>query len=71
VEYENDKPVMEAQLRENLGAALDVMWQDLVEDEHTGIMAMVHHMSTQIEAAVFQPMQEPLSPFVLEPSAIF
>jgi hypothetical protein len=71
VEYENDKPFMEAQLRENLGVALDVMWQDLVEDEHTGVTAMVHHMSTQIEAAVFQPMQAPLSPFVLDPSAIF
>lgn len=71
VEHENDKPVMEAQLRENLGAAMDVMWQDLVEDEHTGVTAMVYHMSTQIEAAVFQPMQEPLSPLVLDPSAIF
>jgi hypothetical protein len=71
VEYENDKPVMEAQLRENLGAALDVMWQDLVEDEHTGVMAMVHHISTQIEAAVFRPKHEPLSPFLLDPSVIF
>jgi hypothetical protein len=71
VEYENDKPAMEAQLRENLGAALGVMWQDLMEDEHAGVMAMVHHMSTQIEAAVFQPVQAPLSPFVLDPSAIF
>jgi hypothetical protein len=71
VEYENDKPVMEAQLRDNLDAALGVMWQDLVEDEQGGVMAMVHHMSTQIETAVFQPVQAPLRPFVLDPSAIF
>jgi len=48
-----------------------VMWQDLVEDEHGGVTAMVHHMSTQIEAAVFRPMQEPLDPYVLDPSALF
>ncbi len=71
VEYENDKPVMEAELRENLNAALDVMWQGLVEDEHGGIAALVHHMSSQIEAAVFQPVQAPLSPFVLDPPALF
>jgi hypothetical protein len=71
LEHENDRPVMEAQLRENLDAAMGVMWQDLVEDEQGGVMAMVHHMSTQIEAAVFRPMQEPLSPYVLDPSALF
>ncbi len=71
VEYENDRPAMEAQLRENLDAALGVMWQDLVEDEHGGVTAMVHHMSAQIEAAVFRPMQEPLDPYVLDPSALF
>jgi hypothetical protein len=71
VAYENDKPAMEAQLRENLDAALAVMWQDLVEDEHAGVMAIVQRMSTQIETALFQPGQAPLSPFVLDPSAIF
>jgi len=71
VEHENDKPVMEVQLRENLDAALQVMWQDLVEDENGGVTALVHHMSMQIEAAVFQPVQAPLSPFVLDPAAIF
>lgn len=70
-EYENDKPVMEAQLRENLDAALEVMWQGLVEDEQGGVTALVHHLSTQIETAVFQPVQAPLSPFILDPSSIF
>ena len=49
VEHDHDKPEIEAQLRENLGAALDVIWQDLMEDQHGGVTAVVHHMSTQIE----------------------
>jgi hypothetical protein len=47
------KPELEAQLHENLDAALDVMWQDLVEDQEHGVVALVHHMSTQVEGAVF------------------
>jgi hypothetical protein len=31
------------------------MWQGLVEDQHDGVMALVHHMSMQIEGAVFYP----------------
>ena len=71
VQHDSDKPLMEAQLRENLDAALDVMWQDLVENEQGGVTAMVHHMSTQIETAVFQPVQAPLGPYILEPSPLF
>jgi hypothetical protein len=71
IQHDNDKPRMEAQLRENLDAALDVMWQDLVADEQGGVIAMVYHMSMQIEAAVFQPVQAPLMPYVLDPSARF
>lgn len=52
VEHDHEKPAMEAQLRENLDAALDLMWQELVEDPRGGITALVHHMSTQIEDAV-------------------
>jgi hypothetical protein len=55
----------------NLDAALEVMWQGLVEDEQGGVTALVHHLSTQIETAVFQPVQAPLSPFILDPSSIF
>lgn len=68
VEHDNDKPVMEAQLRENLDAAMAVMWQDLVEDQNSGVTAVVHHMSTRIESALFQPLQEPLSPYMLQPA---
>jgi hypothetical protein len=68
VEHENDKPDMEAQLRENLDAAMEVMWQDLVEDTDGGVTAVVHHMSTRIESALFQPLQEPLSPYMLQPA---
>ena len=68
VEHDNDKPVMEAQLRENLGAALEVMWHDLVEDQDGGVTAMVHHMSARIENAVFHPLQAPLSPYIREPA---
>jgi hypothetical protein len=71
IQHDNDKPRMEAQLRENLDASLDVMWQDLVADEQGGVTAMVYHMSKQIEAAVFQPVQAPLTPYVLDPSALF
>lgn len=53
-EHEQDKQAMEMQLRENLDAALGVMWQDLVEDPRGGVTAMVQHMSDQIEAALPQ-----------------
>jgi len=54
-EHNHDKPGMEEHLLENLDAALEVMWQGLVEDQHDGVMALVHHMSMQIEGAVFYP----------------
>jgi len=57
VEHESEKSAMEAQLRENLNAALNLMWQELVEDPRGGITALVHHMSTQIEDAVARPLQ--------------
>ena len=71
VEHDHNKPEIEAQLRENLGAALDVIWQDLMEDQHGGVTAVVHHMSTQIEHAVFHPLQTPLIPYTLEPAELF
>jgi hypothetical protein len=68
MEHDNDRPVMEAQLRENLGVAMEIMWQDLVEDQERGVTAIVHHISTRVESALFQSVQEPLSPYVLEPA---
>lgn len=71
VEHDHNKQGIEAQLRENLSAALDVMWLDLMEDQHGGVTAVVHHMSTQIEHAVFNPLQTPLIPYIPEPAEMF
>ena len=51
-EHEQDKQAMEMQLRGNLDAALELMWQDLLEDKRSGVVAVVEHMSEQIETAV-------------------
>jgi hypothetical protein len=56
VEHNHEKPALEARLRENLDAALDIMWQKLVDDPRGGITALVHRMSTQIEDAVADPL---------------
>jgi len=70
-EHDQDRPMMEAQLRGNLDAMLDVMWRELVEDTRAGVTAVVQHMSTQIEQAVFQPPQVPLTPYSLDPAWLF
>ena len=69
VEHDQDKPGIEAQLRKNLDAALDLMWQSLLEDQQGGVTAVVHHMSTQIENATFYPL--PLPAYSLEPALLF
>lgn len=51
MEHDQDKPQMEVQLRENMDAALEVMWQNLVEDPRGGVTAVVNHISAQIEYA--------------------
>lgn len=56
-DHNNNKPEMERQLHENLDVALDAIWQGLVEDQKHGVMALVHHMATQVEAALFLPPQ--------------
>ena len=71
VEHDHDKPEMETQLQDNLEAALEVMWRSLVEDRHSGITAVMHHMSAHIEGAVFHPLQAPLTPYILEPTGLF
>ena len=63
IEHDHEKPAMEAQLREKLDAAMDLMWQELVEDPRGGITALVHHMSTQIEDGVMRSISTPLSGF--------
>jgi hypothetical protein len=54
---------MEAQLREKLDEAMDLMWKELVEDPRSGITAPVQHMSTQIEDGVMRSISTPLSGF--------
>ena len=49
VEHEKDKPVLEAELRSNLSAALDGMWYYLTKDPHGAVTVPVEHMSSQIE----------------------
>jgi len=70
-EHDHDRPVIETQLRENLDAALEVMWQGLVEDKQGGVAAVVHHMSGQIEAAVTPPPRTPLTPSIKASSGMF
>jgi len=52
-EHEQDKPEMVTQLRSNLNSMLETIWQDLMKDSRSGVTAIVWHMSTQIEYAVF------------------
>lgn len=52
-EHVGDKPEMESQMRNSLDLMLEEMWRDMVKDKHTGVTAIVHHMSNQIEYAVF------------------
>jgi hypothetical protein len=56
-----EKPAMEAQLREKLDEAMDLMWKELVEDPRGGITSPVQHMSTQIEDGVMRSISTPLS----------
>ena len=63
IAHKHEKPAMEAQLREKLDEAMDLMWKELVEDPRGGITAPVQHMSTQIEDGVMRSISTPLSGF--------
>ena len=54
LKHDRDKHVIEAQLRENLDAALAVMWQELVGDPES-----VYHISRHIEQALPQIRETP------------
>lgn len=49
IEYEKERPSLEAELRENLWMALNETTHILLEDRDRGVLAAVHHMSTNIE----------------------
>ncbi len=61
IAHENDRPEMEAQLRENLNAAVDDMWFSLMEDRTTGVMAGVYHISGQIEGSLAKILTQPVT----------
>ncbi len=62
VAHENARPEMEAQLRENLEAALDDLWHNLMEDRSTGVLAEVDYLSAQIEAVLAKNLAQPVEP---------
>ena len=64
IAHEKERPEIEAQLRESLDAALGDMWQSLMEDPASGVMAGVHHISGQIDGALAKTFAEPVE---LEP----
>ena len=51
---------MEAQLRESLSTALDDMWNNLMEDPATGVMAGVYYISGQVEGSLPQAATQPV-----------
>ncbi len=69
---ENERPKMEAQLRNNLNAAFDEEWLDLLHNPASGVLAGVNHIAGQIEGgladSVLQPVDvEPVLPTVVMP----
>ncbi len=60
IAHEKKRPEMEAQLRENLNAAMDDMWRSLMEDPATGVMAEVHYLSEQIQGSLAKPLTQPV-----------
>ena len=71
LEHDQEKPLIEAQLRENLDAALEVMWQELVEDQQGGVAAVVHHINQNIENALTPPPRQTRPPPVRNPDVLF
>ena len=71
LEHDQEKPVIEAQLRENLDAALEVMWHELVEDQQGGVTAVVHHINRHIENTLTPPPLIPPAPSAPEPARLF
>ena len=60
IAHANERPQMEAQLREHLGAALDDMWHAQMLDPASGVMAGVSYLSGQIEGNLAQTVVRPV-----------
>ena len=69
VAYENERPKMEALLRENLDAVLDDMYFSFMEDHETGVMAGVLYLSGQIEQSLAKTVALPVN-LAPTPSAV-
>lgn len=61
IAHEKERPEMERQVRESLDAALDGLWQILMEDPATGVMAGVHYLSEEIDASFPKTLAEPVA----------
>ncbi len=57
---QNQRPKMELQLRENLHAAFDEEWLDLMHNPETGVLAGVHHLAGQIEGSLADSVAQPI-----------
>lgn len=57
---ENERPKMEAQLRNNLQTAFDKEWVNLMRNPQTGILAGVNHLSGQVEGSLAERMAQPV-----------
>lgn len=64
IQHENERPYMEARIRENLALVLNDMWTTLMDDPDTGVMAGVNHLSRQIEGSLAKTFTQPVT---LEP----
>jgi hypothetical protein len=49
---QNERPKMEAQLRENLHTVFDEKWLELMHNPDTGVLAGVYQLSVQIEGSL-------------------
>lgn len=56
IAHESGRPAMEAQLRDNLEAAVDEMSRSLLEDARSGVLAGVYHIAGQVEERLAQPV---------------
>ncbi|WP_300454655.1 hypothetical protein [Accumulibacter sp.] len=61
IAHANERPEMEAQLRQHLGAALDDMWQAQMADPASGVMAEVGYLSGRIEASLAGALVRPVA----------
>jgi hypothetical protein len=61
IQHENERPYMEARIRENLALVLDDMWTTLMDDPDTGVMAGVDHLSRQIDGSLAKTFTQPVT----------